>query len=123
MAHTLDHIVELRLEADPSLAWTGPTALGDYELPDFSVPPPYAGVYVPGVFGTGSQAARLAEYRAWSEAAQAPLVFDDPARQAAYDELRRIRKYIQSQEWRQEQRGEGVIAASPARLGKLPGSS
>jgi len=48
MAHTLDHIVALRLEADPSLAVDhpdyeapiAPIALGDYELPDFSVPPP-----------------------------------------------------------------------------------
>jgi len=118
MAHTLDHIVALRLEADPSLASTGPTALGDYELPDFSVPPPYAGVDVPGIFG--SVAERLAEYRAWQEAARAPLVFDDPARQAAYDEFRRIREYYRSGEYREE-RGEGVIAGGLEYISNIPG--
>jgi len=127
MAHTLDHIVALRLEADPSLAVDhpdyeapiAPIALGDYELPDFSVPPPYAGVYVPGIFGSVAQ--RLAEYRAWQEAARAPLVFDDPAQQAGYDEFRRIREYYESGEYKREERGEGLIAGGLEYISNIPG--
>jgi len=113
MAHTLDHIVALRLEADPSLASTGPTALGDYELPDFSVPP------VSGIFGRTAE--RLAEYRAWQEAARAPFVFDDPAQQAGYDEFRRIREAFRSGSYRREERGEGVIAGGLEYISNIPG--
>jgi len=114
MAHTLDHIVALRLEADPSLAvdhpdYVAPIALGNYELPDFSVPPGQ------------TFAEKMAEYRAWVAQQRAPLVFDDPARQAAYDEMLRIRKYIQSHEWRREQRGEGVIAGGLEYISNIPG--
>jgi len=117
MAHTLDHIVELRLEADPSLAVDhpdyeapiAPIALGDYELPDFSVPPPRI------------IEDKLAEYRAWVTQQRAPLVFDDPARQAAYDEFRRIREYYRSGEYRREERGEGLIAGGLEYISNIPG--
>jgi len=116
MAHTLDHIVALRLEADPSLASTGgagitgagPTALGDYELPDFSVPPPQ----VTSSFWTGMPE--------WVAAARAPLVFDDPAQQAGYDEFRRIREAFRSGTYRRE-RGEGVIAGGLEYISNIPG--
>jgi len=109
MAHTLDHIVELRLEADPSLAWTpSPIALGDYDLPDFSVPPPRI------------IEDKLAEYRAWVTQQRAPLVFDDPAQQAGYDEFRRIREAFRSGSYRRE-RGEGVIAGGLEYISNIPG--
>jgi len=109
MAHTLDHIVALRLEADPSLASTGPTALGDYELPDFSVPPPQPWWAPP------------LEVSTWIEASRAPLVFDDPAQQAGYDEFRRIRESIRSGSYRREERGEGVIAGGLEYISNIPG--
>jgi len=112
MAHTLDHIVELRLEADPSLASTGPTALGDYELPDFSVAPEQYSFWRPQ---------SLAEHRAWVEASRAPLVFDDPARQAGYDEFLRIREAYRSGSYRREERGEGVIAGGLEYISNIPG--
>jgi len=117
MAHTLDHIVALRLEADPSLAVDhpdyeapiAPIALGDYELPDFSVPPPQ----VTSSFWTGMPE--------WVAAARAPLVFDDPARQAGYDEFRRIREAFRSGSYRREERGEGVIAGGLEYISNIPG--
>jgi len=56
MAHTLDHIVAERLAADPSLAvdhpdYVAPIALGNYELPDFSVPPATAALSFLGSTG------------------------------------------------------------------------
>jgi len=124
MAHTLDHIVAERLAADPSLAvdhpdYVAPIALGNYELPDFSVPPPYAGVYVPGIFG--SVAERMAEYRAWVAQARAPLVFHDPAQQASYDAYREVREAMRSGSYRREERGEGVIAGGLEYISNIPG--
>jgi len=121
MAHTLDHIVELRLEADPSLAVDhpdyeapiapiAPIALGDYELPDFSVPPPQPW-----------WAIQRPEYRAWVEAGRARLVFDDPAQQAGYDEFLRTVEAFRSGSYRREERGEGVIAGGLEYISNIPG--
>jgi len=112
MAHTLDHIVALRLEADPSLASTGPTALGDYELPDFSVAPEQYSFWRPQF---------LAEYRAWVAQQRAPLVFHDPAQQASYDAYRQVREALRSGSYRREERGEGVIAGGLEYISNIPG--
>jgi len=117
MAHTLDHIVAERLAADPSLAvdhpdYVAPIALGNYELPDFSVPPPLP--HYPFWDPQGY----------WAEAqvrARAPLVFDDPAQQAGYDEFVRIRNLISSGAYRREERGEGVIAGGLEYISNIPG--
>jgi len=114
MAHTLDHIVAERLAADPSLAvdhpdYVAPIALGNYELPDFSVPPGQ------------TFAERMAEYRAWVEQQRAPLVFHDPAQQASYDAYRRVREAMRSGSYRREERGEGVIAGGLEYISNIPG--
>jgi len=116
MAHTLDHIVALRLEADPSLAvdhpdYQAPIALGDYELPDFSVPPPQPWWVI-----------QRPEYRAWVEASRAPpdMTGWSPEQIRSYELFREIKTRTGAFAPR-EREGEGLIAGGLEYISNIPG--